>query len=110
MYKKSAVIESGFYEDYAFFEDYNLWVTMLLKGYKGYNIQETLLYMRAGEDMYKRRGGFKYAGHIIRFKKHLRKIGFLSSGEFLTGVAAHCIVALIPNSVRTAVYSKMLRK
>ena len=40
MYKKSAVIEAGFYEDYRFFEDYNLWCTMLNKGYKGYNVKE----------------------------------------------------------------------
>ena len=61
-----------------FFEDYNLWVAMLMKGHKGYNVQENLLYMRAGQDMYKRRGGLGYIKCIFRFNNHLRKIGFIS--------------------------------
>ncbi|MFQ9514270.1 MAG: glycosyltransferase [Eubacterium sp.] len=110
MYKKSAVIHAGFYEDYRYFEDYNLWTTMLLKGYKGYNIQENLLYMRAGQDMYKRRGGFNYVKCIFRFKNHLRKAGFISWGTFFIAAFGHSLVSVIPNGMRTAVYSKVLRK
>lgn len=110
MYRKSAVVDAGFYDDYRYFEDYNLWATMLLKGYKGYNIQETLLFMRAGEDMYKRRGGFGYVRCIFRFKNHLRKMGFVSTGTFLVGALAHSLVSIIPNGMRTAIYSKVLRR
>lgn len=110
MYKKSAVVAAGFYEDYRYFEDYNLWVTMLHKGFKGYNIQENLLYMRAGEDMYKRRGGFSYVGCIFRFKKHLRKMGFINMATFLTDTLIRIIVSLVPNDVRVAIYKKILRK
>lgn len=110
MYKKSAVIAAGFYEDYRFFEDYNLWATMLNMGYKGYNIQEDLLYMRGGEEMYKRRGGFSYVGCIYRFKKHLKKIGFIGEKDFLVGVLGHAVVSIIPNGIREKIYSKLLRK
>lgn len=110
MYKKSAVIAAGFYEDYGFFEDYNLWATMLNMGYKGYNIQENLLYMRGGEEMYKRRGGFSYVGCIYRFKKHLKKIGFIGEKDFLVGVLGHAVVSIIPNGIREKIYSKLLRK
>lgn len=110
MYKKSAVVDAGFYEDYRFFEDYNLWVTMLHKGYQGYNIQEILLYMRGGEDMYQRRGGLSYVMCIIRFKRHLRKIGFIGMGSFLFSTVAHSVVSIVPNDVRTFIYSKLLRK
>ena len=110
MFKKSAVSACGYYEDYRYFEDYNLWATMLSKGYKGYNIQENLLYMRAGDDMYRRRGGFGYVKCIFRFKNHLRKIGFISMGEFLRGAVAHSAVSIFPNKLRTLIYSKALRK
>ncbi|WP_302630047.1 glycosyltransferase [uncultured Eubacterium sp.] len=110
MYKKSAVIAAGFYEDYRFFEDFNLWATMLNMGYKGYNIQENLLYMRGGEEMYKRRGGFSYVGCIYRFKKHLKKIGFIGEKDFLVGVLGHAVVSIIPNGIREKIYSKLLRK
>lgn len=110
MYKKSAVIDSGLYEDYRFFEDYNLWATMLSKGYKGYNVQENLVFMRAGAGMYKRRGGFGYAKCIFRFKNHLREMKFISMTGFLIGVTAHIIVSIIPNRLRTMIYTKLLRK
>lgn len=110
MYRKSAVVAAGFYEDYRFFEDYNLWVTMLHKGFKGYNVQETLLYMRGGEDMYKRRGGFSYVKYIVKFKRHLRKMGFIGMGTFLFGTIARSLVSIVPNRARTFVYTKLLRK
>lgn len=110
MYKKSAVMEAGFYEDYRYFEDYNLWVTMLHKGFQGYNVQKNLLYMRAGKDMYKRRGGVSYVGCIVRFKNHLRKMGFISMPAFLVGITIRTVVSLIPNGVRTVLYKKILRK
>ena len=74
MYKKSSVLKSGLYEDYTYFEDYNLWATMLNDGCIGYNVKEPVLYMRAGEGMYKRRGGLKYISYIYKFKKHLKDI------------------------------------
>lgn len=110
MYKKTAVEKAGFYEDYRFFEDYNLWVTMLHKGFQGYNVQKNLLYMRAGEDMYKRRGGLSYVGCIYRFNSHLRKMGFISMASFLVGTAIRTIVSLIPNGLRTGLYKNVLRK
>ena len=61
MYKKSAVEAVGSYQDFYLLEDYYLWLRMLMAGYQGYNIQEPLLHMRAGSDMYLRRAGWKYA-------------------------------------------------
>lgn len=110
IYKKSAVINAGLYEDYRYFEDYNLWVTMLHKGCKGYNVQKNLLYMRAGEDMYKRRGGISYVGCIFRFKNHLRKMGFISMSSFLADTITRTVVSLVPNRVRVTIYKKVLRK
>lgn len=110
MYRKTAVVQAGFYEDYRYFEDYNLWVTMLYQGFKGYNIQKNLVYMRAGEDMYKRRGGISYVGCIYRFNRHLRQMGFISMPSFLSGVIIRTVVSLIPNGVRSRLYKKILRK
>lgn len=110
IYKKSSVIKAGLYEDYRYFEDYNLWVTMLHMGMKGYNVQKNLLYMRAGEDMYKRRGGIFYAKCIFKFKNHLRKIGFISLPSFLIDTIVRICVSLVPNGMRVMVYKKILRK
>lgn len=110
MYKKSVVQACGGYTDYSYFEDYSLWVSMLLVGATGYNISDVLVYMRAGDGMYKRRGGVSYAGKIYRFKKHLKDIGFLSTKQYIVGTAGHIAVGLMPNGMRKLLYSKMLRK
>ena len=110
MYKKSFVDKCGGYQDYSFFEDYNLWVAMLMNGAKAFNIQDVLVYMRAGDEMYKRRGGLSYVKKIVRFKTHLKKIGFISMGQYIVGVGGHIAVGIMPNGLRTFVYKKLLRK
>ena len=110
MYKKSKVIEAGLYEDYRFFEDYNLWATMIVKGFKTYNIQENLLFMRAGENMYKRRGGASYLKCIVRFHINLLRIGTISPLKFLVSVTTRSLVCVIPNGLRAGLYKKFLRK
>lgn len=110
MYKKSFVLSYGGYQDYPFFEDYNLWATMLHGGARAINIKEPLLKMRTGGGLYKRRGGFKYAGYIWKFKKHLYKMGFLSLTQFLYSACGHIVVSIMPNSFRKFVYKKVLRK
>lgn len=59
MMKKSKVISAGNYRNYLYFEDYDLWIRMMEKGYKFYNIQEVLVYMRTDTNFYKRRGRSK---------------------------------------------------
>lgn len=98
------------YEDYTYFEDYNLWATMLNDGCIGYNVKEPVLYMRAGEGMYKRRGGLKYISYIYKFKKHLKDIGFITTGQFIGDTVARSIVSIVPYKVRKFIYAKLLRK
>lgn len=109
-FRKSSVIAAGGYQDFPLFEDYFLWVRMLMNGAIGHNVQKTLLYMRSGEDMYLRRGGFSYAVKAVRFKKHLLKIGFYSFGEFVKSAGVHVIVSIMPNKLRKLFYKKLLRK
>lgn len=110
MYKKSIVERCGKYEDYPYFEDYNLWATMLRSGAIGHNIREVLVYMRAGAGMYKRRGGMSYVKYIATFKKHLKDTGFINTKQYIIGVTGHAIIGIMPNRMRRFLYSKFLRK
>ena len=69
MFKKSAVIRAGGYQHFPLFEDYFLWLRMLKNGAKFHNIQDSLLYFRTSSEMFKRRGGWKYAMDEYRFQK-----------------------------------------
>ena len=110
MFKKEAVLAAGGYQHFPFFEDYYLWIRMLLNGAKFYNIQESLLFFRFSSDLFERRGGWKYAMHELSFLGTLRSMGFLSLIEYVRNVFVRFLVRIIPNNVRTKMYVKLFRK
>lgn len=110
IYKKQAVINSGNYRDFLWFEDYDLWVRMLQKGYIAANIPEYLVNVRADEEMFARRGGWQYLKQDYRFQKFLLKCDFISVSRFLLNVIIRSTVRLIPNDFRIYIYNKFLRK
>jgi len=109
-FRKKAVLDVGSYMEFPLFEDYYLWVRMLQNGAKGYNIEDTILYMRAGVDMYNRRGGASYAKKALKFRWHLKKMGFSSTKDFVKSAGGQVVVSVMPNKVRQVFYKKVLRK
>ena len=110
MYKKTAVEAVGSYQDFYLLEDYYLWLRMLMAGYQGYNIQEPLLHMRAGSDMYLRRAGWKYAKTQARLFKFMKNQGFISEGQYIKSCVIRSGSALAPNWLRKLMFEKVLRK
>ena len=111
MFKKNAVIKAGGYPtDFDIrFEDYDLWVRMLQNGAIGYNIPDVLVYMRVSEDFYERRGGWDYAGDLLRFYKKMIRTGWCGRSVYFTAAIPHAIVCVMPNSFRKRIYG-LLRK
>lgn len=110
MFRKNAVLLAGGYCHFKLFEDYYLWARMLLNGSKFYNIQESLLWFRTSNDMYKRRGGLKHAFNEIRFQDQLRKMHFISVWQEITNIMIRFTTRIIPNKYRKLVYTTFLRK
>lgn len=110
MYKKTAVEAVGSYRDFYLLEDYYLWLRMLMAGYQGYNIQEPLLHMRAGSDMYKRRAGWKYAKTQVRLFRYMRNQGFIGNGQYIKSCVIRSGSALAPNWLRMFMFEKVLRQ
>ncbi len=110
MYKKSAVEAAGSYQEFYLLEDYYLWLRMLMAGYQGYNIQEPLLHMRAGSDMYKRRAGWKYAMTQAKLFKFMKQQGFIGNGQYIKICVIRSGSALAPNWLRKFMFKKVLRK
>lgn len=110
MFRKSAVIAAGGYQHFPLFEDYYLWLRMLKNGAKFYNIPESLLFFRTSSDMFKRRGGWKYAKDELRFLAMMRKMGMIGWGRFAMNVIIRFPMRVMPNSVRGFLYKKALRR
>jgi glycosyltransferase involved in cell wall biosynthesis len=110
MFKKSAVLSAGGYKHFPLFEDYYLWVRMLINGSQFYNIQESLLFFRFSSEMLKRRGGIKYAIEELKFQKKILDIGFNDTPTFFRNSAIRFSSRIIPNNLRKLLYKRILRK
>lgn len=110
MYKKSSVQAVGSYQDFYLLEDYYLWIRMLQQGYLGYNIQEPLLWMRAGSAMYKRRGGWKYVESQRKLFGYMANSGFISQTDYWIQSIVRLVGAVMPNKLRALVFKKILRR
>lgn len=110
MFHKQAVLDSGNYRHFLWFEDYDLFVRMFLRGYKAANLPDVLMSVRADRDMFARRGGWKYLKQDIYFQKLLYSLGFISSREYVENMVIRGIVRLIPNRLRTLFYGVFLRE
>ena len=110
MYKRQAVEAAGGYQDFYLLEDYYLWIRMLQNGAVGYNLQEPLLWMRAGSDLYKRRAGWKYAQTQRNLFRYMRDSGFISTPEYCARTLLRTASSLAPNGLRTAMFKTFVRK
>lgn len=109
MFRKKSVLEAGGYKHFPLFEDYFLWIRMLMNGAKFYNIQESLLFFRTSLDVYKRRGGFDYAITEMKLRKEMFSIGFISLWNYIIYALPRFIIRVIPSVFRKYLYKTFLR-
>lgn len=109
MFRREKVTSAGNYSSIEGFEDYDLWMRMLDKGYKFYNIAKCLVLVQAGYKMYERRGGIKYIRNEFIFEKKLLNSKSISLLQFIYNIASRSIVRILPNKIRKFIYVKFLR-
>lgn len=110
IFKKKAVIKAGNYQYFHLFEDWYLWARMYALGSKFANIQESLLLFRTSKDMYKRRGGWKYAINGAKFQWTLHRLGVISVAQAVINAIERGIVCIAPNKLRQLLYTVFLRE
>ena len=110
MFKKSSVEKVGGYMHCLNLEDYYLWARMLVNGAKFYNIQESLLWFRISDEVFKRRGGFRYAKTEAAFMWELYKIGYIGAVIAILYGVLRFFVRVVPSSWRAYLYRNLLRK
>lgn len=110
MYKKSVVEAAGGYQDMYLLEDYYLWLRMLQNGSKGYNLQEPLLWMRGGSEMYKRRSGWKYAKAQRALFCYMKDKQFISFKQYIISCMVRTVSSCAPNWLREGVFRVFLRE
>lgn len=110
MVRKADVIQAGGYLDWFYNEDYYLWIRMYLAGQKFANVPEVLVNVRVGEDMYRRRGGWKYFRSELGIQNLMLSHKIIGPEVWAVNVAKRVIVqVLLPNRIRGWVFQKFAR-
>lgn len=94
--RKSAVLAAGNYQARNLYEDYHLWVRMILSGARFHNIQEVLYYVRTNPAQIARRQGTSYLKTELRCMKEFRNMGFYSATDLCINAAIRIVVRLLP--------------
>ena len=109
MFKKSEVENAGSYIELYLLEDYYLWIRMIQNNCIGYNLQQPLLWMRAGAELYKRRSGRKYAFSQRQLFKYMKNIGYISTIQMILSDIERGMMSILPSSCKSFIYKKILR-
>lgn len=110
MFKKADVALAGGYIDWYCEEDYYLWLRMYQKGMKFKNIADNLVSVRVGEEMYRRRGGWKYFQSEAKLQVYMLKHRIIGSCRFLYNIGIRfTFQVMIPNKLRGYLF-KLARK
>lgn len=109
--KKSELLRAGNYQQDFKQEDYFLWVRMIEAGCKFRNIPDIVVNVRSGRDQFARRGGMAYYKDVLALNKWMWQHGLISLPKMIyNDMVRGTVQFLLPNSVRTWVYQRFLRK
>lgn len=110
MFRKRAVEQAGGYLDWYCDEDYYLWIRMALAGCKFGNVPDILVNVRVGEEMYSRRGGWKYFRSEAKLQRLMLKKGMIGLGRYAINVGQRLVLqVLMPNRLRGFLFRKLAR-
>ena len=109
VFKKEAVIASGNYQPFFLKEDAYLWLRLYNNNVVFANINESLLFFRITKEMYRRRGGLKYAVSEYKILRYRHSIGFINFFELIYFLTLTIPIRLAPAFIRAFIYSKLLR-
>lgn len=108
MFKKEDVLQAGGYSDWEKCQDYELFIRLLARGCRGYNIQEPLLLMRA-DGMYEKRKSLKSYKFFVASRKAAYRAGIAKWFDFLLCVAVQTVLFILPAATVKKMYHAMLR-
>lgn len=111
MFKKDAYLKAGGYMDWFCNEDYYLWIRMFLNGVKFANTGTVLVNVRVGEEMYKRRGGWKYFKSEAKLQKFMLKNNVINFFTYTLNILKRFILqVLMPARLRSWAFKHFARE
>ena len=109
MFKKSIILKEGGYPDLRYFEDYALWIKLLIKGYNCLNIPHVLVKVRSGRSLINRRRGIRYLKNEFKLLRYFKHIGFYTNKDLIFYGIPRLMSRLLPETILKILYKNLLR-
>lgn len=109
--KKESVLAVGNYEHWHLDEDYYLICKMAKAKMNFANLPETLCYVRVGNEMYARRGSFKYFLSEKKLQDWMLKNHLINILQWFFNISVRfCVQVILSNKIRSFFFKKVFRK
>ena len=108
MYRVAALDQVGRYEPFGKMEDYWLGVRIIASGARVENIAEPLVLYRVGAGAFARRGGWQEAKTEWALQGAMRKIGFITTAQYLRNVVMKGAYRLMPASLKRVLFRRFV--
>lgn len=109
MFKKMVFQDIGRYKHLLYLEDYYLILRAINKGYRFANLDDILVYVRSGSDMYARRKGYQYFKNECYLFKYMYSAKLISIYGLIVNLVPRFILRLLPVCVLEIFYKLALR-
>jgi glycosyltransferase involved in cell wall biosynthesis len=110
VFKKEKVVEAGGYQHAPYFEDYDLWVRMLVRGMKFHNLKRSLVLARFRGDTIGKRHGFQYGKYEAAHFRKMYGYGFIDRFGLIKALALRLPLRVLPKGLLLSIYKVLLRK
>lgn len=110
MFRKSDLEKVGGYKHLLYLEDYYLWARFIGNGLKLYNIQESLVLVRTGENMYKRRSNPEYIQSWKLLQDEMFSMNLINRLNYIKNMINIIGFVYLPAGIKEKVYKFLLRK
>jgi len=109
-YRTALVREVGGYPEIHLKEDYGLWAGLLARGARSANLPDVLVRASADRELYRRRGGLKYAKAEWSLQRHFLRLGCTTRARAIVYGGLRAAVACLPARLRGWIYRSALRR
>ena len=111
MFRKETVMGMGSYNPKRKRgQDFDLFTRMLIKGARGYNVPEPLVYYRVSDDQYERRVSHESTRMILGIEKRNYQAGYAGIADLVYVYAFQMAAHFMPKRVGGFLYKRMNRK
>ena len=109
--RKSDVLKVGNYQDIKGFEDYFLWARLTAAGCDLGNVDAVCCRVRADDNLYSRRGGFRYFKTTMRVERFLLEKKIITRWQYNRNLLVRFTgTVLIPPKFRKTMFMRFLRQ